>query len=88
MQQLFLNFPQIDYHDHIRQGSLRIEGAIGKGYWRRLFSTIVSMTLVDTYFAYLWDWATHHHGSFEGAMDPVPSDHTAYVSRNVGKLIE
>ena len=49
-----------------------MEEAIGVNvYWRRLFTTIVSMTLVDTYFAYLLDWARHHHGSFEGAMDPI-----------------
>ena len=69
---LFLNFPQIDYHDHIRQGSLRMKDAIGVNVcWRRLFTTVVSMILVDTYFAYLLDWAMHYHRSFEGAMDPI-----------------
>ena len=46
-------FSAVDIHDHLRQGSLRMEEAWKtKKWWHRIFSTVLGIIFTDCYLAY------------------------------------
>ena len=56
VETFFKYFSTIDVHDHLRQGSLALEGAWPtRCWWHRVFSTVLGMCVVDAYFAYQFE---------------------------------
>lgn len=53
MEIFFQHFSCIDIHDHLRQGSLRLEESWKtRNWWHRIFATVFGVIVTDCYYAY------------------------------------
>lgn len=67
VEQFFRHFAAIDIHDHYRQGVLEMERTWHtKTWWHRIFATVWSITIVNTYFGYRLDYKRDHDNSDDG----------------------
>lgn len=67
IRQFFQHFGAIDVHDHYRQGILGMERTwLTKKWWIRLFTTILGVIFVNSYFAYRLLYKRSNHDSTEG----------------------
>jgi len=67
IRQFFHYFVAIDLHDHYRQGILEMERTwLTKKWWIRVFTTILGVIFVNSYFAYRLLYKRLHHDSTEG----------------------
>ena len=80
IRQFFLYFGAIDIHDHYRQGILEMErNWLTKKWWIRVFTTILGVTFINSYFSYRLTYKQLHNGSTDG-MESVDEflGHLAY----------
>ena len=61
IKQFFDIFGNIDQHDHLRQGSLRME-EVWKTltWWHRIFATMLAVIFTDCWLAYKYNEARHN----------------------------
>ena len=70
IESMFKGFGSIDYHDHLRQGSLRLHKAWKTHtWWHRLFGNIECIIATDAFFAYIYEYKNNNFGSDEGSME-------------------
>ena len=70
VENYFNNFNSIDFHDHLRQGSLKLEISWQtKIWWHRIFATLFGMCITDAYFAFKLEYTQTHYGSIEGLIN-------------------
>jgi hypothetical protein len=81
IEDFFEFFSVVDVHDHLRQGSLRMEEAWKTKNWvHRLFATIFGIILTDSYLAYKL------HKSRNSSSPPVP--YSIFMGRLCKQMIE
>jgi len=57
VEDLFKHFGVIDFHDRLRQGYLKLEKIyLTKVWWRRLFTTVFGICVVDAYLVYVYEY--------------------------------
>jgi len=67
IKQFFELFGAIDVHDHNMQGTLEMERTwLTKKWWIRLFTTLLGVIFVNSYFAYRPAYKQLHHDSTDG----------------------
>lgn len=61
IEMFFEYFSCIDIHDHLRQGSLKMEESWKtKTWWHRIFATVYGVIITDCYYAYKYYQTKHH----------------------------
>ena len=56
VEESFSCFATIDWHDHLRQGSLALEREwYTNNWWHRIYATVFGMCIVDAYLAYKFE---------------------------------
>jgi hypothetical protein len=79
IEQFFRHFSTVDVHDHLRQGSIRMEKEWGTHcWWHRVFGTLFSMCVVDAYLAYRMD---------TNAREREPEDLNDFMGRLAYELV-
>ncbi len=57
----FQHFSCIDVHDHLRQGSLKLEESWKtRNWWHRIFATVLGVIVTDCYYAYKMTMTRSH----------------------------